>query len=185
MADLDFKTELIEKCKSGNHSAQYELYNLYAKSMYNICLRMMKNTMDAEDMLQSSFIDVYRKLHQFSFQSTPGAWIKRIVVNNCTTELKKRRLDLVPITERTEVTNEPFLQDQHFDITRIKKALFKLPDGYRIVLSLYLMEGYDHQEIASILDITESTSKSQYSRARKKLKQILLTDGIDALSMIK
>jgi len=185
LADLDFKKELIEKCKAGSNTAQYTLYNLYAKSMYNICHRMMKNTMDAEDMLQSSFIDVYRKLHQFSYQSTPGAWIKRIVVNNCSTELKKRKLHLVPITERAEISNEPVLQNYHYDVSQIKKALFKLPDGYRVVLSLYLIEGYDHQEIASILDISPSTSKSQYSRARKKLKEILIADGIDTMSMIK
>ena len=86
--------EIVEKCKQGNRQAQFELYRLYSQAMYNICLRMLKNEMDAEDLLQNSFVDVFTKLHTFKYQSTVGAWIKRIVVNNCINYLKKRRLQI-------------------------------------------------------------------------------------------
>ena len=85
---------IVESCKKGNRQAQFELYRLYSKAMYNICLRMLKRSEDAEDLLQNSFCDVFAKLHTFRYQSTVGAWIKRIVVNNCINHLKKRRLQL-------------------------------------------------------------------------------------------
>ncbi len=170
----DIHRDLVKDCKKGVRKAQFELYQLYSKAMFNICLRMLKNEADAEDLLQNSFIDVFTKLDTFRFQSTIGAWIKRIVVNNCINFLKKRRLYFEEIDDRlgdredTQVEEEPTLSVQ-----AIKDAIFQLPDGYRVVFSLYQMEGYDHKEIAEILNVSEQTSKSQYSRARKKLRELL------------
>ena len=170
----DIHRDLVKDCKKGVRKAQFELYQLYSKAMFNICLRMLKNEADAEDLLQNSFIDVFTKLDTFRFQSTIGAWIKRIVVNNCINFLKKRRLYFEEIDDRigdredTQVEEEPRLSVQ-----AIKDAIFQLPDGYRVVFSLYQMEGYDHKEIAEILNVSEQTSKSQYSRARKKLRELL------------
>ena len=143
--------------------------------MFNICLRMVKNEADAEDLLQNSFIDVFTKLDTFRFQSTIGAWIKRIVVNNCINFLKKRRLYFEEITDRIGEREVPQLEEDEpsLSVQAIKDALFQLPDGYRVVFSLYQMEGYDHKEIAEILKVSEQTSKSQYSRARKKLRELL------------
>ena len=176
--------DIVEKCKRGNRRAQFELYRLYSKAMYNVCLRMVRNEQDAEDLLQNSFLDVFSKLHTFRFQSSVGAWIKRITVNNCINHLKRNRLFFEELEERhvevpakaeQEEMDEPPLG---LDVESVKKAVYGLPDGYRAVFTLYLFEGYDHKEIASILEITEATSKSQYSRARKKLKELLETNRL-------
>lgn len=168
--------EIVEGCLAGNRSAQRELYQLYSRAMYNICLRMLNNEADAEDLLQNSFVDVFTKLHYFRFDSSIGAWIKRIVINNCINYLKKRRLQIVEMGERdiaAEVADEKDWQGVELSVAKVQEGIQQLPEGYRVVLSLYLLEGYDHKEIGEILNISSSTSKSQYSRAKKKLKQIL------------
>jgi RNA polymerase sigma-70 factor (ECF subfamily) len=138
---------------------------------------MVKNEMDAEDLLQNSFIDVFTKLESFRFQSSVGAWIKRIVVNNCINFLKKRRLYFEEVTEQLgQIVEDQEPSESIMSVDAIKEAIFKLPDGYRVVFSLYLMEGYDHQEISEILNISVATSKSQYSRAKGKLRNILLSE---------
>ena len=170
----DIHRDLVEDCKKGVRKAQFELYQLYSKAMFNICLRMLKNEADAEDLLQNSFIDVFTKLDTFRFQSTIGAWIKRIVVNNCINFLKKRRLYFEEIDDRIgNQEDTPDEEEPVLSVQAIKDAIFQLPDGYRVVFSLYQMEGYDHKEIAEILNVSEQTSKSQYSRARKKLRELL------------
>lgn len=170
--------EIIDDCRQGNSQAQFELYRLYSKAMYNICLRMLKDEMDAEDILQNSFVDVFTKLHTFQHQSAIGAWIKRIVINNCINFLKKRRLNIEELNDNhVNVTEarpkEEETPDYPMSVEQINQAVPLLPDGYRVVFTLYLFEGYDHKEIGEILGVTEATSKSQYSRAKKKLKQIL------------
>ena len=170
--------EIVEECKKGNSQAQFELYRLYSKAMYNICLRMLRNDMDAEDLLQNSFVDIYGKINTFRFQSSIGAWIKRIVINNCINFLKKKRLFFEEIDDRLgNIEEESPVEAPEFNIDAIKRAVFQLPDGYRVVFSLYLMEGYDHQEIADILKVSVATSKSQYSRAKKKLKELLRSES--------
>jgi len=135
---------------------------------------MVKNEMDAEDLLQNSFVDVFSKLHTFKYDAAVGAWIKRIVVNNCINFLKKKRIQLDELTERNDtVYVESSRAEPAYSVDTIKKALFQLPDGYRVVFSLYAMEGYDHGEIASILNVSEATSKSQYSRAKRKIRDLL------------
>lgn len=166
--------EIIEECKRGSRQAQFELYRLYSKAMYNICLRMVKNEQDAEDLLQNSFVDVFTKLNTFKYQSSIGAWIKRIVVNNCINYLKRNRVFFEELDDRIfNIKEELAPLKKGLSIELINKALFKLPDGYRVVFSLYMLEGYDHKEIASILGVSEATSKSQYSRAKRKLREIL------------
>jgi RNA polymerase sigma-70 factor (ECF subfamily) len=175
--NLDYASthkDVIEGCMRGKRQAQFELYRLYAQAMYNVCLRMVNNEMDAEDLLQQSFIDVFTKIDSFRYESAIGAWIKRIVVNNCINFLKKRRLKIESIDDRflQLPDNEP-VEEVHLNVNAINQALGELPDGYRVVFSLYMFEGYDHQEIGQILGITEATSKSQFSRAKKKLKDLL------------
>lgn len=171
----DIHRGIVESCKNGDRQAQFELYRLYSRAMYNICLRMLRNEADAEDLLQNSFVDIYAKLHTFRFQSSIGAWIKRIVINNCINFLKKRKLQLTELndTHKNYQLDEPEPKEAQFNVSAIKNAMMQLPDGYRVVFSLYALEGYDHKEIAGILDITEATSKSQYSRAKKKLRDLL------------
>ncbi len=169
--------DIVEKCKRGNRRAQFELYRLYSKAMFNVCLRMVRQQQDAEDLLQNSFVDVFTKLHTFKYQSSVGAWIKRIVVNNCINYLKRNRLFFEELEDRhAEVPSraEKELEDgSSLNVGLIRAAMEALPDGYRVVFTLYLFEGYDHKEIAEILEITEATSKSQYSRAKKKLREIM------------
>jgi len=175
MKHSDTHRELVEACKRHERQAQYRLYNLYAKAMYNICLRMLNDVGEAEDMLQNSFIDVFSKLNYFQYKSSIGAWIKRIVINNCINHLKKRRLEVVPLEHHDYglYEDKPVTTCSHLTVDKIKNAVQQLPDGYRMVLTLYLFEGYDHGEIAEILSISVSTSKSQYNRAKKRLSGII------------
>lgn len=168
--------DVVERCKRGDRQAQFELYRLFSKGMYNVCLRMVKNEQDAEDVLQNAFLDIFSKLDSFRFESSIGAWIKRIVINNCINYLKRNRLFFEELGQQHQdiTEGEPDDPPSGFNVDSVRRALQDLPDGYRVVFSLYSMEGYDHQEIAEILQITEATSKSQYSRARKKLKEIML-----------
>ncbi len=169
--------ELVNACKRGDRRAQHQLYTQYAKAMYNICLRMVRNEADAEDLLQNAFIDVFTKIDSYRFESTIGAWIKRIVINTCINHFKKRRVATQEWDER--IADQPMIEteseyeDRKLNVKRIQKAMDKLPTGYRTVFSLYLLEGYDHKEIAQVLDISEATSKSQYSRAKSKVRQLL------------
>lgn len=177
-ATLDYVNthrELIEKCQRGDRQAQFALYKNYSRAMYNICMRMLNNEHDAEDVLQVAFVQVFKKIDSFRNESAIGAWIKRIVINNCINFLKKRKMQfsewdakLDPVDE----SSEPALPSG-VSVQAIKSAIGGLSDGYRTVFSLYAMEGYDHQEIAQVLNISEATSKSQYCRARKKLKDVL------------
>ncbi len=176
----DTHREIVESCQRGDRQAQFHLYRLYSKAMYNVALRMLNKVEDAEDILQNSFVDVFTKLHTFQFQSSIGAWIKRIVINNSINHMRKRRMQFEELETRLYAIpcEDPNISIGHSGISvkEVNKALFKLPDGYRVVFSLYLMEGYDHKEIAQILSISEATSKSQYSRAKKKLRDLLTTE---------
>jgi len=167
--------ELVNGCRQGQRIAQYELYRRYNRAMFGTCLRMCGNREDAEDILQGSFADVYGKLDYFRGDSTIGAWIKRIVINNCLNHLKRRRLHFAELKEEFSPAEEVkvFEADHSLDVARVQAAVKRLPDGYRTVLSLYLFEGFDHAEIGEVLNISEQTSKSQYSRARKRLRDEL------------
>lgn len=167
---------LIEQSKKGNRKAQFALYNQYVDAMFQICLRMLNERVDAEDILQESFVKAFKNLKQFKYESTFGAWLKRIVINNCINHLKKRKLKWIEIENvQFEVTNEPVEPELHHlpKIELVKEKIKQLPDGFRVVISLYLLEGYDHREISQILNISESTSKTQYHRAKNKLKQLI------------
>lgn len=174
---MDIHKELVDNCKQGDHKAQYQLYQLYAKAMYNICFRMMNSREEAEDMLQEAFVDAFTKLYSFNYESTFGAWLKRIVINNCINEIKRKKPDL---TLQDDMGRVEVLDDEEYDeegiqweVKKVNDAIESLPEGYRVITSLYLLEGYDHREIAEIMNISESTSKSQYMRAKKKILEQL------------
>ncbi|WP_062122385.1 RNA polymerase sigma factor [Geofilum rubicundum] len=174
---LDIHKDIVEKARTGNSKAQRELYHLYGRSMYNICCRMMNNSAEAEDMLQEVFIEAFTRLDSFRFESTIGAWLKRITINKCINELRKRKveLDYGSINPNVMVEEEQEEDDVEvaLSVDRIKHAMGLLPDGYRVVFSLYMLEGYDHEEISRILNISESTSKTQLLRGKKKIIEIL------------
>jgi len=177
----DIHRPIIVKAAKGSAKAQRKLYDLYAKAMFNICYRMMNNMEDAEDMLQEVFCEAFRRLESYRFESTFGAWIKRITINKCINELKRRKLSLElneEITPDAMLDEAEETDDVELKVEHIKLAMGMLSDGYRIVFSLYMLEGYDHQEIADIMQITVSTSKSQLARAKKKLIEILKAGSV-------
>jgi len=177
----DIHREIIELSKVGNQKAQFQLYHLYAKAMFNICYRILNNREEAEDMLQESLCDAFIKLDSFRYESSFGAWLKKIVVNKCINSIRKKKVELVfpeslgeaDLKEEEKVDYE----DIEMDIMKVRKAIEQLPDGYRIIFSLYALEGYDHTEISEIMNISESTSKTQYLRAKQKIKELLKSNG--------
>ncbi len=172
----DINRDIIERSKKGHKGAQFRLYKLYSGAMFNICYRMMNNREEAEDMLQESFSEAFYKLDSFRFESTFGAWLKRITVNKCINELKRKKTqleffdDMAPFEAKPD---EPEQYENGMTVEKIRKAMEKLPKGARIIFSLYLLEGYDHEEISQILKISQSNSKTQYMRAKQKIKELL------------
>ncbi|WP_456438934.1 RNA polymerase sigma factor [Psychroserpens sp.] len=166
--------DLIEKSKLGDRKMQYKLYSLYVDAMFNVSIRIVKVKEDAEDIIQDSFTDVFKHLETFKYQSTFGSWLKRIVVNKSINYLKVKRISLVDIDTQDYWISEPEeAEEKQLDVGKIKAAISKLPNGYRTIINLYLIEGYDHNEIGDILEISVSTSKSQYHRAKKKLVELI------------
>ena len=174
--DLDIHRKLIEKCRAGDARSQYRLYKLYSKAMYNIAIRLLANKMDAEDVLQEAFVAVFGKLDKFREESTFGAWLKRIVINHCINFLKAKKQVFVEFDNQTAFVIDDGWEgvDQNYDFEEVHEAIKTLPDGARAVFNLFLLEGYRHHEIATMLNISESTSKSQYQRAKLLLKEKLV-----------
>ena len=173
-------TYLILKSQEGDRRAQNELFKLYADAMYNICRRMMGDEDDAKDVLQEAFISAFRNLNSYKGEAAFGAWLKRIVVNKAINHIKKKQLEIASLDiEQHDLALENNTDDHDisYSAERIREAIQHLPKGYRVVFSLYLLEGYDHQEISDILGITVSTSKSQYNRAKKKLRELLTEEA--------
>jgi RNA polymerase sigma factor (sigma-70 family) len=169
--------ELVERCKQGDSRSFAELYRKYAKAMYNTSLRIVNHTGDAEDVLQEAFTDAFRSLEEFHYKSTFGAWLKRIVINKSINLLRKRKMNLIDI-EKTNIghlpdEDGPDEQEMQMKVEDIKRAVGLLPNGYRTVLTLYLFEGYDQEEIAEIMQVSHATVRTQYMRAKAKLLQYI------------
>lgn len=143
--------------------------------MFNTALRIVNKVPDAEDVLQDSFIDAYTQLGSFEHRSTFGAWLKQIVVFKSIALLKRRRMNFVDLDTIGELPEEEEMDETEiwYTVDTIRQTVQQLPDGYRTVLSLYLFEGYDHEEIAEILGVAQSTVRTQYIRAKQKLLQLL------------
>lgn len=168
--------DLIERSKLGDRKMQYKLYSLYVDAMFNVSIRIVKVKEDAEDIIQDSFTDAFKNLDTFKYRSTFGSWLKRIVVNKSINYLKVKRIPIVAIDNHEYWISEAEpdeIEEKQLDINKIKKAINSLPNGYQTIINLYLIEGYDHSEIGEILEISVSTSKSQYHRAKKKLIQLI------------
>jgi RNA polymerase sigma-70 factor (ECF subfamily) len=184
---LDKHAELVDRCKIGDRKAQYEIYRLYSKTMLNVAMRIVNHLAEAEDVLQDAFLDAFQKINDFKQTATFGAWLKQIVVNRALNQLRQRKVqfsDIEDIKYKTEHQSDgysevlideqsPDEEDIQLDIQKVKWGIEQLPDGYRTVLSLYLLEGYDHEEIAQILGLAESSTRTQYIRAKKKLLDII------------
>ena len=146
--------------------------------MYNIGMRMLGAKEDAEDIVQDSFVEAFKNLERFKFESTFGAWLKRIVINRCINQLKLKRIPVTSLDSHEFHLTEDESDHENYsnvEIIKVKRAIEKLPRGYKQIINLYLLEGYDHNEIGEILEISTSTSKSQYHRAKRKLIDIIDT----------
>lgn len=168
-------TDLIKKCKNNNSKAQLQVYDLYCDAMFKTAYNFTQDKAVAEDMMQESFIKAFQKLNQFNESVSFGAWLKKIVVNQCLDYLKRRKLKIVEINENhLQLTDEDDWQvHSSISIDQVHYAIEQLPENYKITVKLFLLEGYDHQEIAQILNITEVASRSQLFRAKNKLKELL------------
>ncbi len=170
--------EIIEKCKQNNRKAQLQLYNQYCDGMFVVANRFVKDTLEAEDIVQEAFIKAFEKLHQYKAEVTFGAWLKRIVINKCIDLLKSKKQQLLELDEvHLKVVDSSYedewLVDDAITLDEVKDAISKLSDKYKYVVMMFLIEGYDHQEIAEVLNITEVASRTQLSRGKAKLKELL------------
>jgi RNA polymerase sigma-70 factor (ECF subfamily) len=150
--------------------------------MYNIAMRILNNEDEAADVLQEAFIDAFGRIADFRQETTFGLWMKQIVINKSISQLRKRRIEFISIDD-TDVESIPEAEmpdneEMELQVRQVRAAIQQLPDGYRVVLSLYLLEGYDHEEISHILRISENTSRTQFMRARRKLADMLRNRGI-------
>lgn len=176
-----FHDKLIRACRKNDRRAQLKIYNRYSKAMYNVCLNMVNERTDAEDIMQEAFLSAFSNINSFIGEVTFGAWLKKITINKCLDFLKKKKLAFENIDDHyelqeadIEVNDRVLLQ---YKAEQIRKQILNLPDGYRTILSLYLFEGYDHEEISQILGISSSTSRSQYTRAKAFLVKQLKEKG--------
>ena len=174
--------ELVELCRRGDRKAQFEIYRLYHGAMYNTALRITGDPDDAEDVMQEAFLKAFAKIRTYRGKVSFGAWLKRIVVKKSLDFLRLKRdsVSLDEVGELEELEEEPRGDmEEAPGIESIKEAIRLLPEGYRIVLSLILLEGYDHEEVAEILRISNATSRTQYHRAKKKLLELLKEKRMD------
>ncbi len=170
-------TDIIEQCKRNDRKAQLQLYNKYAQGMYRVAFRFLKNTFEAEEAMQEGFINAFAKLHQFTGEVTFGAWLKRIVINKSLDMIKAKKAFTVSLREEL-VGNlvedrEDWSVDDDLTIDQVKAKIEVLPDTYKYPLLLFLIEGYDHQEISEILGISTVASRTAVHRGKKKLQQQL------------
>lgn len=169
--------DLIRGCQVNDRKAQFQVYKLYYKSMFNTATRIVNNPTLAEDIMQESFLEAFRQIGNYRAEASFGSWLKKIVINKSIDEIRKSK-DVVSIDEADvdvpdTSDDENYMQVLSTRVEEIRKAIHALPDSYRIILSLYLLEGYDHEEISQVLDISYNLSRTRYSRARKKLLEFI------------
>lgn len=175
---MSLDKKIIEGCIAGNRKAQKFLFDKYKALMYGVCLRYCKSKDEAEDVLMEAFMTVLSQIHSYRGEGSVDQWIRKIVVNTAINNYRKNLkhyfhldIDNVNETEIDEETNFK-IEDKH-SVEAIMTAIQQMPDGYRLVLNLYIVEGYKHKEIAEMLNITVGTSKSQLSKARKVIQDKL------------
>jgi RNA polymerase sigma-70 factor (ECF subfamily) len=166
---------LIEACKKGNEVAQMQIYDKYCQAMFTVACRYLKNEEDAKDVMQEGFLKAFINMESYKPESMFGAWLKRIIINQCLDTLKKRKLQFsdneVETLQIVEDNNWNF--DSNISKKQILEAIEQLNEKYKIVVKLYLIEGYDHQEISEILNIPIKTSRTHLSRGKTKLRDLL------------
>ncbi|QTD39339.1 RNA polymerase sigma factor [Polaribacter batillariae] len=166
--------ELIQGCCQQKLAAQSEVYQLYADKLFPLCLKYSRNYQDAEDTLQDSFLTIFDKIKQYNGKGSFEGWLKRITINTALLKYRKKSpLQIVKELPETQEETEIDLENNCFNVDVLLGFIQKLPDRYRLVFNLYVLDNYSHKEIAKLLAISEGTSKSNLSRARKILKEQL------------
>ncbi|WP_245676498.1 RNA polymerase sigma factor [Crocinitomix algicola] len=172
--------QLVKECISGNAKAQKTFYDLFARKMMGVCLRYTKDPIEAQDVLQDGFVKVFTKLPKFVNKGSLEGWVRRIMVNTALDQYRKNK----KFQRDVEIDSVSFkLEKDDFIVEAMNaedllKIIQSIPEGYRIVFNLFAIEGYSHKEIAQQLGVTESTSKSQYSRAKKMLRKLLVENNL-------
>lgn len=169
---------LIESCRRGDRSAQLALYTKYARKLYIACLRIVSNTAEAEEAMQDAFLKIFTRLDQYNEKQNFEAWIHTIAVHTAIDYVRRQNLLFEELSENMAEpeSDEPNEEDVQYSVEQVKLAMTKLSPGYRVVLSLYLFEGYDTEEIASILKIQPPSVRTQYLRAKRKLLDIIASN---------
>lgn len=170
--------QLIEGCRSGKRSAQLALYKLFARRLYIACLRIVGNSAEAEEAMQDSFLKIFTRIDQYKDNQCFEAWIHRIAVHTAIDYVRRQTPEWENLSDNyaDPSSDGPDEEEIQYSVRQVKEATSKLPPGYRIILSLYLFEGYDMEEIASILNIQPPSVRSQYLRAKRKLLDIIATN---------
>ncbi|PHQ59436.1 MAG: RNA polymerase subunit sigma-70 [Maribacter sp.] len=170
-----FQIDIVERCKVNDRKAQMKLYKQYSRGMFCVAMRFLKNTDDAEDVLQESFVKAFQRIHQFKGEVTFGAWLKRIVINDSIDFLKSKRVRMVELDERYmhSTEDEDWIVEDSITLEEVKEAIEKLPEKYKYVVMMYLVEGYDHSEISYVLDLTQNTCRTRLLRGKGHLKEAL------------
>ncbi len=175
---INFDTDIIEQCKKGERRAQMQLYATFYKRVYNTCYRILRNSSEAEDTMQDSFLKVFSGLANYNSSVPFEAWVVRIAITASIDKLRKKDIEVVNLNQNInyEVIDWDDSEDWEMvtnKVEAVKKAMEKLPESSRLVLNLYLMEGYDHEEIAEILNIAPGTVRIQYMRAKQRLIELM------------
>ncbi len=170
-----FQIDLVERCKANDRNAQLRLYRQYSEGMYAVAMRFLRNPADAEDVLQEAFIKAFLKIDQYRGEVTFGAWLKKIVVNKSLDFIKARKEQFVELKEHSLhiVEDDDWMVGDEITIKDVRDAIERLADKYRVVVSLFLVEGYDHSEISDILGLEETTCRTRLLRGKGQLKEIL------------
>ncbi len=175
---ISFDNSIIEQCRKGDRRAQMSLYSTFYKRVYNACYRVLQDSYEAEDAMQDSFLKAFSRLDTYDVDTPFEAWLVRIAINTSIDRLRKKDLDVINLNENINynIVDSDDEKDWEYitgKVEQVKKAIEKLPDASRLVINLYLIEGYDHEEIAEILNIPSGTVRIQYMRAKQKLIQLI------------
>lgn len=175
-AYINIHQDIIDACKAGDRYAQFRIYKLYYKAMYNTSLRILNDTMEAEDIMQDAFLQAFNRIHSYTGQGSFGSWLKRIVINKSLDALRKRK-EMISIEEKElelpYPIEENYEEEIQLHIKEVKEAILELPENYRLIMTLFFLEQYSHEEISEMLHISNNLSRTRLVRAKQKVMKML------------